>query len=66
MAPPPRGFVLFFRCCVRGSAVDAWWRQVFRCVKGGGAWLVKRVRFDLAGLDAMVRLPSVSILGALI
>lgn len=33
--------------------------------QGGGARLVKRVRFDLGGLDAMVKLPSVSILGAL-
>jgi hypothetical protein len=21
---------------VRGWAIDAWWRQVFRCFKGGG------------------------------
>jgi len=31
--------------------------------QGGGARIVKGVRFDLGGLDAMVRLPSVSILG---
>jgi hypothetical protein len=30
---------------------------------GGGAWLVKRVRLDLCGLDAMFRLPSVLIMG---
>ena len=36
-----------------------------RCLDAsrGGAWLVKRVRFDLCGLDAMFRLPSVFILG---
>ena len=37
-----------------------------RCLdasRGWCAWLVKRVRYDLCGLDAMFRLPSVFILG---
>jgi hypothetical protein len=32
--PPPWGFVLLLQARVHGWAIDAWWRQVFRCIKG--------------------------------
>jgi hypothetical protein len=55
MVPPSWGFVLLLQVRVHGWAIDAWWRQVFRCVKG--------VVLGLCGLDARFRLPSVLILG---